>query len=119
MARVKRAQIRKVRRKKLFERAKGFHLARKNTLRQAHEAVMHAKANAFAGRKQRKRQFRALWITRISAALKPHGISYSKFMHGLNISGVTMNRKMLSELAIHEPAAFSAMIQQARTALAQ
>ena len=117
MARIKRAQIRKVRTRKLFVRAKGFHLARRNTRRQAHEAVMHALANAFRGRREKKRQYRALWITRISAALKPHQLSYSRFIHGLNRAGVDVNRKMLSELAIHDPSAFEALVAQARTAL--
>lgn len=117
MARIKRAQIRKTRTKKLFARSKGFHLARSKTRRQAHEAVMHAKANAFIGRKQKKRQFRALWIQRIGAALMPHQLSYSKFMHGLTLAGISLNRKQLSELAIHEPDAFTGIVDQARAAL--
>ena len=118
MARIKRAQIRKVSTKKLFSRSKGFFLSRGNTRRQANEAVMKARANAFVGRKQRKRQFRQMWIARISAAVKPHGISYSKFIHGLQKAGVELNRKMLSELAIHDAAAFTAVVDQAKAALA-
>lgn len=118
MARIKRAQLRKTRKKHLFQRAKGFFLARGKLLRQAHEAVLHAQKNEFIGRKQRKRHFRSLWITRISAALMSTGLSYSKFMHGLNVAGVNINRKMLSELAIHDRAAFDALVQQARAALA-
>lgn len=119
MARIKRAQIRKTRTQKLFKRSKGFFSARGNTLRQAHEAVMHAKAHAFAGRKQKKRHYRALWITRISAALKPHGVSYSRFIHGMNVAGVKLDRKQLSELAIHQPEAFLAVVTQVKAALAQ
>lgn len=117
MARVKGAQIRKTRTKKLFKRSKGFHGARNNTRRQANEAVLHARANAFRGRKEKKRQFRALWITRISAALMPHGLKYSRFIYGLNQAGITLNRKQISELAIHDAAAFEALVAQARTAL--
>ena len=117
MARIKRAQNRKVRTKKLFKRSKGFFLARNNTRRQANEAVMKARANAYVGRKQRKRQFRRLWITRISAAVMQHDISYSRFIHGLGLAGIEVNRKMLSELAIHDEAAFAALVGQAKDAL--
>lgn len=119
MARVKRAQIRKTRTKKLFKRSKGFFSARKNTRRQANQAVMKAKAYAFAGRKQKKRQYRQLWITRIGAATKQRGLSYSRFMHGLSLMGSELNRKQLSELAIHEPAAFDALVEQAKAAIEQ
>jgi large subunit ribosomal protein L20 len=115
--RVTRAQNRKTRTKKLFKRSKGFFLSRKNTRRQANEAVMHARANAFVGRKQRKRQFRRLWITRINAALMPHELSYSRFIHGLNLANITINRKMISEMAIHEPEAFGTLVTQAKSAL--
>lgn len=117
MARIKGAQNRKTRSKKLFSRSKGFFLARNNTRRQAMEAVLKARANAFAGRKQKKRQFRALWITRISAAAKANNISYSQLIHGLNLANVEINRKMLSELAIHEPATFSSIVETAKSAL--
>jgi large subunit ribosomal protein L20 len=118
MARVKRAQIKKKRINKLFKRSKGFFLARKNTLRQANEAVMKARMNAFSGRKQRKRQFRRLWITRINAACRPLGIKYNQFMHGLALANVEMDRKMLSELAIHDAAAFAELVEVAKNALA-
>ena len=118
MARIKRAQIRKTRTKKLFKRSKGFFGARGTTHRQTNEAVLKAKANEFRGRKEKKRQFRALWITRISAALMPHELSYSKFIHGLKLAGVDLNRKQLSEMAIHDPAAFEAVVGTAREALA-
>ena len=114
MARIKGALNRRTRTKKLFKRSKGFFLARNNTRRQANEAVMHARANAFIGRKQRKRAFRRLWITRISAAVKAHELSYSVFMHGLNKAGVALNRKMLSELAIQDPTAFQELISIAK-----
>jgi len=80
--------------------------------------VLKARAYAFRGRKEKKRAYRALWITRISAALKPHdGMNYSRFIHGLNQAGVTLNRKQLSELAIHDEAIFTALVDQARTAI--
>mgnify|MGYP001260085207 CR=1 FL=1 len=115
--RVKRAQNRKVRTKKLFKRAKGFFMSRGNTRRQANEAVLKARANAFVGRKQRKRQFRRLWITRINAAVRPYDLNYSNFMHGLSLAGVDLNRKILSELAINNPDAFEQLVTQAKEAL--
>jgi large subunit ribosomal protein L20 len=118
MARVKRAQNRKVRTKKLFSRSKGFFGARNNTRRQANEAVMKARANAFIGRKQRKRQFRRLWITRISAAVQLHDMKYSRFIHGLSLAGINLNRKMLSELAINDAQAFANIVEKAKAALA-
>jgi len=117
MARIKRAQIRKKSTKKLFARSKGFFQGRGKQRRQATEAVIKARTNAYIGRKQRKRQFRALWITRISAATKLRGMSYSRFMHGLTLANIEMNRKMLSELAIHDTGAFDALVAQAQTAL--
>lgn len=118
MARIKRAQIRKVRRKKVMKRAKGFFQQRGTTYRQAHEAVMHAQANAFRGRKERKRQFRSLWIVRINAALNDHELSYSRLIHGLKLAGIDLNRKVLADLALNDPAAFGAVVQQAKAALA-
>ena len=117
MARVTSAQNKKRRTKKLFKRSKGFFLARNNTRRQANEAVMHARANAFVGRKQRKRAFRRLWITRISAAVKMHDLSYSRFMNGLDKAGVQLNRKMISELAINDTRAFEALVNLAKSNL--
>ena len=117
MARVKRAQIKKKRINKLFKRSKGFFLARNNTLRQANEAVMKARMNAYTGRKQRKRHFRQLWITRINAACRPLGIKYGQFMHGLSLAGVEIDRKMLSELAIHDHAAFEQLVDVAKNAI--
>jgi large subunit ribosomal protein L20 len=118
MARVKRAQIRKKRVKKLFKRSKGFFQARNNTLRQANEAVLKARMNAYTGRKQKKRQYRAMWIARINAACRPLGISYSQFMHGLNLANVEVDRKMLSELAIHDADAFKQLVEVAQAAIA-
>jgi len=118
MARVKRAQIRKTRTKKLFDNASGFFGARGKTRRQANEAVMKARAYKFRGRKEKKRQYRQLWIARISAALMPHELSYSRFMHGLNKADIQLNRKMLSELAIQDADAFSEIVAAAKAALA-
>lgn len=118
MARIKRAQIRSTRKRNLFKRSKGFFLARGKLLRQTHEAVMHAMRDEFIGRKQKKRQYRRMWIVRISAALMGSGVSYSRFIHGLDKAGIDINRKMLSELAIHDRAAFDSIVEQARAALA-
>lgn len=116
MARVKRSMIRRTRKRNLFRRVRGFFLGRKN-LRQAKAARMHADANAFVGRKQRKRHFRRLWTQRINAAVRQHGLSYSKFIHGLKKSGIEMNRKVLADLAVHEPAAFQALVEAANKGL--
>lgn len=116
MARVKRAQVRKIRIKNLRKRTKGYFGGR-SRLRQAKAALMKAEANAYVGRKQRKRHFRRLWITRISAAVRPHGINYSQFIHGLNQAGINLNRKMLAELAVNEPATFETIVGQAKAAL--
>lgn len=117
MARVKRAQIRKTRTKKLFQNSKGFFQQRGKTRRQANEAVMKARMYKFRGRKEKKRQFRQMWIARISAALLPHEMSYSRFIHGLNVANIELNRKMLSEIAIHEPEVFGQLVAKAREAL--
>ena len=116
--RVKRAQNKKTSTKKLFKRSKGFFLSRGTTRRQATEAVLKARSQAYTGRKQRKRQFRRLWITRISAAVRPHGLNYSQFMNGLSKSGIEINRKMLSELAIQDQDGFGQLVAQAKKALA-
>jgi large subunit ribosomal protein L20 len=116
MARIKRSMIRKTRIRKLHHRVKGFFIGRRR-LRQAIEARLKADANAFIGRKQRKRQFRRLWTQRLNAAARLHGLSYSKLIHGLKLSGVELNRKMLADLAVREPAAFEAVVQQAKVAL--
>jgi len=117
MARIKNAQGRKVRRKNLLSRAKGFHGARKN-LRQAQEAVMKARSNAYRGRKERKRQFRRLWIIRINAALTAHELSYSKFIHGLKLANIDLDRKALAEIAYDDADAFDKIVESAKKALA-
>lgn len=116
MARIKRAQIRRTRINKLRRRVRGFFMGRRR-LRQAIEASMKADAQMFVGRKRRKRDFRRLWTQRINAAAREHGLSYSRFIHGLKRAGIDLNRKMLADLAVREPAAFEAVIAQAKTAL--
>ena len=118
MARVKRAQNRKTRTRKLFQDAKGFFGARGTTRRQANEAVMKAKAYKFVGRKQKKRQYRQMWIARIGAALGPTELNYSQFMHGLSEAGVGLDRKVLAEIAVEDPRGFEALANTAKTALA-
>ncbi|MCP4807541.1 MAG: 50S ribosomal protein L20 [Proteobacteria bacterium] len=117
MARVKNAATRKTRVKKLHKRAKGFFGGRSN-FRQATEAVMKADAYAFRGRKEKKRQYRALWITRINAALTAHEVKYSRFIHGLKLAGIELDRKTLANLALHDAAAFGAVVEKAKAALA-
>jgi large subunit ribosomal protein L20 len=117
MARVKRAQIRHTRKKKVMRRAKGFHLGRSKQFRQAHEAVMKAEAQEYVGRKLRKRHFRRLWTQRINAGARQHGLNYSRFVHGLKLAGIDLNRKMLADLAVREPEAFQALVERARAAL--
>jgi large subunit ribosomal protein L20 len=106
------------RKKKLFKLAKGFVGDRKNHLRLTSDAVLRALAYNYRHRKQKKREFRSLWITRISAAAKSHGISYSQFIFGLKKAACELDRKILSEMAIHNPAAFTAVVNQAKAALA-
>lgn len=118
MARIKRRQIRKTRLRKLFKRSKGFFNVRKNTLRQANEAVMKAQSYKFRGRKEKKRQYRRLWIQRLNAAVRPLGLSYSRFMHGCKTAGIELDRKQLSELAIHDAATFEAIVEKAKAAIA-
>lgn len=116
MARIKGAQIRRSRKKKLFRRVKGFFMARKN-LRQAKEARLKADGQMYIGRKLRKRDFRRLWTMRINAAARQHGLSYSRLIHGLKLAGVSINRKMLADLAVNEPAVFEKVVEQARASL--
>ena len=117
MARVKGGIMSHKRRKKVLKLAKGYYGARHRLFRTAKQAVMKSGRYAFIGRKQKKRNFRRLWITRISAAAKLNGMNYSTFMNGLKKSGVTLNRKMLSEMAIHDAAGFTALCEQAKQAL--
>jgi len=116
MARVKGATMTRKRRKKVLKLAKGYYGAKSKHFKMAKQAVYKSGQYAYIGRKQKKRNFRALWITRISAACKMNGMNYSTFMNGLKIAGVTLNRKMLSEIAIADPAAFTALVQQAKAA---
>ena len=117
MARVKGALMTRKRRKKTLKLAKGYFGAKSKLFRTAKEAVMKSGQYAYIGRKQRKRDFRRLWITRISAATRVNGMNYSTFMNGLKKAGITLNRKMLSEIAIADPAAFTALVEKARAAL--
>ncbi len=117
MARVKGAMMTRKRRKKVLKLAKGYYQGKSKLFRTAKEAVMKSGQYAYIGRKQRKRDFRRLWITRISAAAKMNGMNYSTFMNGLKKAGVTLNRKMLSEIAIADAAAFTALADQAKAAL--
>ena len=101
------------RHKKILKLAKGFRGAESKQFRLSNQAVMRSKQNAYVGIKRRKRDFRRLWITRISAACKANGTNYSTFMNGLKKAGVALNRKMLSEIAISDPAAFTSLVEQA------
>ena len=107
MARVKGAMMTRKRRNKILKMAKGYWGAKSKHFKMANEQVMKSLTYAYVGRKRKKRDFRQLWITRISAACKSNGMNYSTFMHGLKLAGIDMNRKMLSETAIHDPAAFT------------
>ncbi len=117
MARIKGAMMTRKRRKKILGLAKGYWGSKSKHFKMANQAVMKSLTYAYIGRKNKKRDFRKLWITRISAACKLNGMNYSTFMHGLKLAGVDMNRKMLSEIAIHEPAAFTALCEKAKAAL--
>jgi len=108
----------KARRKRIFERAKGFYGRRKNTVTVAKAAVDKAGQYAYVGRKQKKRNFRALWIQRINAAVRTQGFTYGRFIDGLGKAGIDIDRKMLSDLAIHDPEAFKALVVKAQQALA-
>ncbi len=117
MARVKGALATRKRRKRVLKLAKGYFGAKSKLFRTANEAVMKSLTYAYSGRKQKKRDFRRLWITRISAAAKLNGINYSQFMNGLKKAGIEMNRKMLSEIAISDPETFTALVEKAKAAL--
>ena len=116
MARVKGALNTRKRHKKILKLAKGYYGAQSKQFRTANQAVMRAMQNAYIGRKRRKRDFRRLWITRISAAAKMNGMNYSTFMNGLKKSNINLNRKMLSEIAIADPAAFAKLVETAKNA---
>ncbi|WP_291987717.1 50S ribosomal protein L20 [Luteitalea sp.] len=119
MPRVKRGTVRRAKREKLLTLAKGFYANKSKLYRFAKEAVDRALKSAFVGRRRKKRDFRRLWIVRINAAARQQGISYSQFIAGLNRAGITVDRKMLAELAVNEPGAFAAIASRAKDALKQ
>ncbi len=118
MARVKRGVTSHAKHKKVLTRAKGFYGRRKNTIRTAKAAVDKAGQYAYRDRKNRKRSFRALWIQRINAAVREHGLTYGRFISGLGKAGVEIDRKVLAELAVSEPASFKTLVDKAAGALA-
>jgi large subunit ribosomal protein L20 len=117
MARVKRGVTAHAKHKKVLKAAKGYYGRRKNTIRVAKQAVEKANQYAFRDRKNKKRTFRALWIQRLNAAVRPFGLPYSRFIDGLAKAGIAIDRKVLSDLAIREPAAFQAIVEKAKAAL--
>ena len=117
MARIKGAMMTRKRRKKILKAAKGYWGAKSKHFKMAKQAVLKSGNYAFAGRKMKKRDFRRLWIARISAQAKACGMNYSTFMHGLKKAGIDLNRKMLAELAVNDKAAFAALVEQAKAAL--
>ena len=116
MERVKGAMMTRKRRNKTLKLAKGYWGSKSKHFRVANQAVMKSLSYAYTGRRLKKRDFRSLWITRISAACKMNGMNYSTFMHGLKVAGIEINRKMLSELAISDPAAFTKLVEIAKKA---
>ena len=116
MARVKGAMMTRKRRNKVMKMAKGYWGSRSKPFHVANEAVMKALSQAYTGRRLKKRDFRSLWITRISAACKMNGMNYSTFMHGLKVAGITINRKMLAEMAVNDAAAFTQLAEIAKKA---
>ena len=117
MARVKGGLNAKKKHNRVLKLAKGYRGARSKQYRVAKQSVMRALTSSYAGRKQRKRQFRQLWIARINAAARMYGLSYSKFMHGLKLANIAINRKMLSEMAIHDAEGFTKLCEEAKAAL--
>ena len=119
MARVKGAMMARKRRNKVLKMAKGYWGAKSKHFKMAKQAVLKSGNYAFAGRKMKKRDFRSLWITRISAQAKVNGMNYSTLMHGLKVANIDLNRKVLSEIAISDPTAFTTLCEQAKAALAK
>ena len=115
--RIKRAVNAVKKRRKILKLAKGYYGNKSKSYRIAREAVMKSLNYAFIGRRQKKRDFRKLWIARINAAARQNGISYSKLMHGLNLAGITLNRKVLADLAVNDAAAFTQLVEKAKAAL--
>ena len=118
MARVKRGVTARRRHKKILKQAKGYYNARRKVFRVAKQAVTKALQYAYIGRKQKKRNFRSLWITRINAAARINGMSYSRFMNGLLKAGITLDRKVLADIAVHDAKGFTALAEKAKGALA-
>ena len=116
MARIKGAMMTRKRRKKVLKLAKGYYGDKSKHFKMAKQQVMKSGNYAYIGRKQKKRDFRRLWITRISAGCKANGTNYSTFMNGLKKAGITLNRKVLSEIAVSDPAAFTALVEQVKNA---
>ena len=114
MARVKRSVHAKKKRREILEAAKGYTGSRRRRLRVAKEQVMHSGMYAYRDRRDRKGQFRRLWIARINAAVRPHGLSYSRFVSGLRVAGIEIDRKMLADLAVRDPGAFAQLVEQAK-----
>ena len=119
MPRVKRGTKRRQYRKKILKRASGYFLTKSKLYQAAEEAVERGLKFAYRGRKEKKRQFRSLWIVRINAAAKQNGLSYSQFINGLKKSGVELDRKVLADIAVNDPAAFASLASQAKAAVAQ
>jgi large subunit ribosomal protein L20 len=118
MARVKRGVTARRRHKKILSRARGYYNARRKVFRVAKQAVTKALQYAYIGRKQKKRQFRALWIVRINAGARQYGLSYSRLMNGLKKAGITVDRKVLADIAVHDIKAFGALAEKAKASLA-
>ena len=118
MARVKRGVTARARHKKILKQAKGYYHARRKVFRVAKQAVIKALQYAYIGRKQKKRHFRTLWIARINAASRANGLSYSRFMNGLLKAGITLDRKVLADIAVHDKAAFAGIVEQVKAKLA-
>lgn len=117
MARIKAALMTRKRRNKVLKAAKGYWGSKSKHFKMAKQAVMKSGNYAYIGRKQKKRDFRSLWITRISAQAKANGVNYSQFMHGLKLAGISLNRKVLAEIAVSDKEAFAALVAKAKAAL--
>jgi large subunit ribosomal protein L20 len=117
MPRVKRGTKRRDKRKKILERASGYFLTKSKLYQAAQEAVQRGLKFAFTGRKQKKRQYRSIWIVRINAAAKLSGLNYSQFIHGLKVAGIELDRKILADIAVLDPAGFAALVEQAKAAV--
>jgi len=119
MARTARSVHARKKRRKTLEQAKGYQGTRRNTYRRAKEQVWRSGVHAYRGRKQKKRDFRGIWIQRLNAAVRQHGLSYSRFMHGLRLAEIDLDRKVLADLAVNEPEAFAAVAEKSKGALEQ